>query len=444
MPRSSELDGLNTESCWKISGHEPRPPTVMTYSHDGYGLGHLRRNSTIAASLVRQMPQSSVLMLVGCPVGAFFDLPPGVDFIKVPSIIKVAAGTYQPLGIRVSVDRVKMIRASTIAAAADSLQPDVFLVDHVPTGVWGELLPTLHVLKARKNPPHIILGIRDIIDSPDLIREQWHREGTFKAISTYYDEVLIYGCEDVFDAAAAYGLRDEVQTNVTYTGYVCSNKPHKSKAQARRDLGVTKDQLVLVTAGGGHDGYPMMQACVDACRLLGPHRPFEVMFIAGPLMEHSLKKSLHRQGAELNIRVMSHVHESLGYLEAADLVIAMAGYNSMCEILSLKKRALVIPREGPRAEQKMRSRMFADRGLVDVLYPHELTPARLAARMVANLEQPGLSAKNDAMIDIDGANYVARHVNERTLQLPRRPDTVAGTEPPGLALPLTFPRPRAV
>jgi predicted glycosyltransferase len=416
----------------------------MTYSHDGYGLGHLRRNSTIAASLVRQTPDSSVLMLVGCPVGAFFDLPPGVDFIKVPSIIKVAAGTYQPLGIRVSADKVKMIRASTIAAAAESLQPDVLLVDHLPTGVWGELLPTLHMLNARKNPPHIILGIRDIIDSPDLIREQWHREGTFNAIRSYYHEVLIYGCEDVFDAASAYGLRDEVQKNVTYTGYVCSNKPHKNKSRMRQDLGVTKDQLVLVTAGGGHDGYPMMQACIDACRFLGTERPFEVMFIAGPLMEHSLKKSLRRQGAELNIRVMSHVHESLGYLEAADLVITMAGYNSMCEILSLKKGALVIPREGPRAEQKMRSRMFADRGLVDVLYPHELTPARLAARMVANLEQPGLNPQNDAMIDIDGANYVARLIAERTRRPAARTYTAPRTEPQELALPFAFPSPSDV
>src|SRR5215472_17849238 len=173
MPRSSELDGLNTEHCRKIPCHEPDPVTVMTYSHDGYGLGHMRRNSTLAASIVRQMPHASVLMLVGCPVGAFFDLPPGVDFIKVPSIIKVAAGLYEPLGIHVGVEKTKMLRASTIATAAEVLQPDILLVDHVPTGVWGELLPTLHMLKASENHPRIVLGMRDIIDSPDVVRELW-------------------------------------------------------------------------------------------------------------------------------------------------------------------------------------------------------------------------------------------------------------------------------
>lgn len=435
MPRDSELGDQHVEAFSGFSGREHDPISVMTYSHDGYGLGHMRRNSTLAASIVQQMPHASVLMLVGCPVGAFFDLSPGVDFIKVPSIIKVAAGLYEPLGIRVGVEKTRMLRASTIATAAEVLQPDILLVDHVPTGVWDELLPTLHMLKASKNHPWIVLGIRDIIDSPDLVRELWHREGAFKAINTYYDEVLIYGCQDVFDAASEYGLRDQVQKKITYCGYVCSQRPHKTKSEMRQDLGLTKEKLVLVTAGGGHDGYPMMQACMDAFRLLGKELPFDVIFVAGPLMEHDLKKSLRGQGAELNIRVLSHVHESLGYLEAADLVITMAGYNSICEILNLKKKALVIPREGPRAEQRMRSRIFAKRGIVDVLYANELSPEKLAARIVANLTDS--SVQDEAGIDTDGANYVARLLAERTRHGAKPVHTVANVGAEGLTLPLT-------
>ena len=437
MVRSIDIhSGGHSEDQPGVSVPEHDPISIMTYSHDGYGLGHMRRNSTLAASFVRQMPHASVLMLVGCPVGAFFDLPPGVDFIKVPSIIKVAAGLYEPLGIHVGVEKTKMLRASTIATAAEVLQPDILLVDHVPTGAWDELLPTLHLLKASKNHPWIVLGIRDIIDSPDVIRELWHREGTFRAINTYYDDVFIYGCRDVFDAALEYGLYDEIQKKITYCGYVCSRRPHKSKSEMRQDLGVTKDKLVLVTAGGGHDGYPMMQACMDAFQLVGKDPPFEAIFVAGPLMEHGFKKSLREQGAELNIRVLSHVHESLGYLEAADLVITMAGYNSICEILTLKKKALVIPREGPRAEQRMRSRIFAERGIVDVLYANELCPGKLAARIVANLTDS--SVQNEPGIDTDGANYVARLVAERTCHGARPVHPVANGGMEGLNPPLSL------
>jgi len=114
----------------------------------------------------------------------------------------------------------------------------------------------------------------------------------------------------------------------------------------------------------------------------------------------------------------------LGYLEAADLVITMAGYNSICEILNLKKKALVIPREGPRAEQRMRSRMFADRGIVDVLYANELSPRKLAARIVANLADS--SVPHELGIDTNGANYVARLFAQRTRHAARPVQTIAG------------------
>jgi predicted glycosyltransferase len=381
---------------------------MMTYSHDGYGLGHLRRNCTIATSLVKEMPHSTVLMLVGCPVGAFFELPPRVDFVKVPSIIKVAAGEYKPLGLGVSWEQTKALRSSIIATTAEMFQPDVFLVDHVPTGVWGELLPTLRMLKDRGNQTTIILGIRDIIDSPEVVREQWHREDNYKTINAYYDEVFIYGSKDVFDAAFEYGLYGELRTTIRYCGYVGSDQRHKPKGEMRHDLGIEKDKLVVVTAGGGHDGFPMMQACMDAFRLLGKDAPFEAIFVAGPLMEYCHKKSLRRQAGGLNIRVLNHVHESLSYLEAADLVITMAGYNSICEVLKLKKKALVIPREGPRAEQRMRARVLRERDLADVLYTRELSPEKLAARIVANLEQTDCPYQaKQASVDTSGARCVA-------------------------------------
>jgi predicted glycosyltransferase len=81
---------------------------------------------------------------------------------------------------------------------------------------------------------------------------------------------------------------------------------------------------------------------------------------------------------------------------------------------------LVIPREGPRAEQKMRSRIFADRGLVDVLYPNELSSTKVAARIVANLEQTDSRNHNAASIDTGGANYVARLLAERTREVAKR------------------------
>ena len=122
---------------------------LMTYSHDGYGLGHLRRTSDIARCFVEDVPGSSVLMLIGCASGSVFPLPTGIDYIKIPSIIKVDTEVWYPRSLRIGSDKTKALRASIIQKSADIFEPQLFLVDHVPAGVWGDLLPTLRLLKER-------------------------------------------------------------------------------------------------------------------------------------------------------------------------------------------------------------------------------------------------------------------------------------------------------
>src|SRR5713101_816379 len=203
----------------------------MAYSHDGFGLGHLRRNTNIAARFVRDTRESNVLLLVGCPPGAFFGSPAGVDFIKVPSIVKVAAEVYRPLNLRISLQKMKALRASIIQKAAEVFKPHLFLVDHVPTGAWAELLPTLRMLREREDRPRIVLGMRDIVDAPEVVRELWRRDNIYEAISSYYDEVLIYGCQRLFDTASQYGLDVALPGRIRYCGYVCSEESYKTREQ---------------------------------------------------------------------------------------------------------------------------------------------------------------------------------------------------------------------
>ena len=327
---------------------------LMTYSHDGYGLGHLRRNTNISAEFVQEAPGSSVLMLTGCPPGNPFHLPKGVDFIKVPSLIKVDTGDYAPLGLRISRQKAKAIRVSVILGAAVQFKPDVLLVDHVPSGTYGELLPTLQMLKELDDPPVIVLGLRDIIDAPHVVCELWRKEMTYQTIRKYYDEVLIYGCKDIFDSAFHYGIIEEFPGRVRYSGYVGSPDPVKSREQVRADLRLRRENLVVVTTGGGHDGYPLMQSCLDAIRLIGSNSRFESVFITGPLMDPDQREQLRAQARGLRARVFTCVEDAPSFINAADLVVTMAGYNSLCEVVSLKRKALVVPRLGPRAEQRGR------------------------------------------------------------------------------------------
>jgi len=401
------------------TGYEPF--RLVTYSHDGYGLGHLRRTSNIAARFVQDALGSTALMLTGCPVGNVFPLPEGVDFIKVPSLIKVDTGVYDPLGLRIGRQKAKAIRASTILSAVTQFKPHLFLVDHVPAGIKGELLATLRMLSGLDNPPVIVLGLRDIIDEPSVVCELWRKEMTYQTIRKYYDEVFIYGCKDIFDAALHYRINAELPGRVRYCGYVCSEEPVKSREQIREDLRLERQKLVVVTAGGGHDGYSLMQVCMEAFRLVGRDAPFEALFITGPLMDPAQREQLRAQARGLGVRVITSVEDPTSFINAADLVITMGGYNSLCEIVSLRRKALVVPRLGPRAEQRMRARLFQEKGLIDVLDPREVSARRLAKRVMVDLERADFPSPT-ATIDTAGSVKAAGRLLELAAErlAPRR------------------------
>ncbi len=383
------------------------PPSVMMYSDDIFGLGHLRRNTTIASRFVREVPGSSVLMLTGLPSGCFFEVPDGVDFIKLPSVSKVDTGIYETRTLHVSQNTMKSLRAAIIEKAARLFNPDILLVDHMPVGIWGELLPTLQMLKAQRNPPMIVLGLRDILDAPTVTRRLWQANGVYEAITQYYDSVLIYGCQKVFDTSALYGLEDGLASKVNYCGYLCAEDSYQSRNEVREMLQLADRKFVVVTAGGGHDAYRMMESCMAAVRLMASEMNLHALFITGPLMDRQHREDLTKQSLGLPIQVISHVTDPLSYMNAADLVLTMAGYNSLIEAIHLRKKTLVIPRQGPSAEQRLRTEIFARLGLVQAVDPRRATPPDLARCIVESLNA-GAVAK--PLLPMDGLENTVRRM----------------------------------
>lgn len=389
---------------------------VLMYSHNGFGLGHLKRTTNIAARFVKEVPTSSVLMLVGSPAGVSFPLPPGVDFVKVPSIIKLDSGVWRPRSLHIGREMAKALRASMIQKAAEIFMPNLFLVDYIPTGVWGELLPTLQMLKEREHPAKVVLGLRDILDAPDVTRELWRQEDAYEALKTYYDCVFIYGCEEIFDTASQYGLSGALARKVKYCGYLCSEEACKPNEQMRDELQIKKDKFIVVTGGGGYDAYPMMRTCMEAFQRLGAAVPYEAIVIAGPLMEDEQREWLRKQAEGLPVRVLRYAEDHLGFLNAADLVISMAGYNTLLEAVRLRKRVLVVPREGPSVEQRIRAEMFSRLGLVHAIPPEELSPSVLAQAIGRNLDTRPVPL---LPLNMDGLSNVVRDMM-RLLQMDSR------------------------
>ena len=74
--------------------------------------------------------------------------------------------------------------------------------------------------------------------------------------------------------------------------------------------------------------------------------------------------------------------------ERADRVVAMGGYNTVIELLALGKKALIVPRERPRREQRIRAERLAALGLLDWIPPDAATPEALGAWLQRDFPPP--------------------------------------------------------
>lgn len=362
-------------------GAPARRPRVMAYSHDGFGLGHLRRNLGLVNALLGECPDASVLMVTGSPASHSFPFPPQVDNIKLPSLAKLANDNYvsRPLGL--DRDEVARLRAAIMRAAVEEFRPDLVLVDFYPLGVNRDLEPALRHVRATLPATRIVLGWRDILDDPRQVQREWWDTGQIGAVDELFDRVLIYGCQELYDPFSEYGLPPVLAARTTFTGYLVGEEPERRPARP------AEGPTVVCTLGGGEDGVPVAWTFLEAMGELG-REGWRGRLVTGPLMAAGDLRAVRAAATEAGVACDAFVEDLVCVLAEADVVVAMAGYNTLCEVLATRTPAVVIPRTLPRQEQLLRATRFAGLGLVRALLPPEVNGARLAALV---REQAGVS-----------------------------------------------------
>jgi len=188
----------------------------MLYSHDTYGLGHLRRSTLLAAAITEADPDNEVLIVTGSPQAQAFPLPPRVDSLKLPSATKDTNGKYQPRRLGGSIRDLVALRSAVVVAAERTYTPDVILVDHAPLGMAGELVPLLEHCARRANGPRLVLGLRDIVDDAEHVAEDWEKAGIWGWLD-HYDSIFVYGDQQIRTTADELDLVARVAPPVSYT-----------------------------------------------------------------------------------------------------------------------------------------------------------------------------------------------------------------------------------
>ena len=362
---------------------------VLFYSHDGTGLGHLRISLGAATAYSRRRPQDSLLLLTGSLQAGTFPLPANLDFVKLPAMPKreVYATLPPTEGYTGAHNSTIRFRAALALATIQGFDPDLIVVDHAPGGLFRELAPTFEWLRSAPRRPQFALLMRDITFGPEQTRQIWTNEGVYPLLDEWYSRILIYGDRRVFDPIAAYGLSDAVATKSRFCGYLAPLPPRRTAAQVRTELGAGDRALIVVSAGGGHDGGPLLEAFLTA--LHERSGPSALSYIVtGPLLADAEREKIGRLARGLaDVRIAEFDEDFPAAVAAADVVVSMGGYNSLTEAVYLGKRPVVVPRLPGPEEQILRANGLARLDLATVVAPETLTPATLWSAIEDELQR---------------------------------------------------------
>jgi len=338
---------------------ETREQRVILYSHDTFGLGHLRRSRALATALTASNPNASAIILTGSPVAGRFTFPERVDHMRLPGVTKLSDGTYVSQTLGLNIDDTTALRAGLIQSAIEQYSPDLLIVDKEPTGFRGELLPSLNWI-ARRGQTRCVLGLRDVLDEPKVLAAEWHRKDALDAMQRFYDEIWVYGPRSVYDPTEGLDISPETRARMYWTGYL--------RRAVTDAADIPASPYILITPGGGGDGQAMVNLVLAAYEQ-DPDLAPNAVLVYGPFLSGEVRAAFEARVARLNGRVTAVGFDARieALFAGAQGVVCMGGYNTFCEVLSFDQRAVIVPRTVPRLEQWIRASRAEELGLIRML-----------------------------------------------------------------------------
>src|SRR5471032_3146469 len=343
-----------------------RSKRVLLYSHDSYGLGHVSRCRTIANAIVEADSSISVLIISGSPVIGSYEFRSGIDFVRIPGVVKQISGEYDAANLRV------------------------------------------------------------VVDDPAQLAAEWKRKNVMPALRDLYDEIWAYGLPQVNKPLAGLDLPMSVRHKTVYTGYLRRELPlHTDIPHEVQEIG---GPFILVTPGGGGDGEDLVDWVLSAYEA-DPNIPYGAVIAFGPFMSAIARERFKERASKFgNIRTLTFTNNLGVLMERAAGVVSMGGYNTFCEILSFDKRAIVVPRTHPRLEQFIRARAARNLGLIEMLDAEQgRDPLRMATAL-RQLPQQGLPSDIVVPGLLDGLGNVRRLVAKQLARPHRGPLSVDSVE----------------
>lgn len=150
-----------------------------------------------------------------------------------------------------------------------------------------------------------------------------------------------------------------------------------NRERGRRFFGLDNDKPVLMVVGGSSGARAVNEAVVAALPELTKN--FQVLHLCG---KGNVSAAL--EGTQDYVQCEYLNEEMADAYACADVLISRAGSNALCEILALKKPALLIPypKGASRGDQILNAESFKERGFSRVLMQENMTTQTLVDEVV--------------------------------------------------------------
>ena len=194
----------------------PSQPRVLIFTHDGRGLGHLRRLSRIAKKL---QERAAVLLITGHRAASWM-MPEECEFVHIPSLesIDIQRSKHygrQPFLYPGPVNG-RDIRHSLIESVFSSFQPDALILDYLAMGQDEEMFDFVKAQRAR----HSYFILRGVLGEPAEIQISVFNPKSTYLLENCYDRIFVAADRNMVDVGAEYNLSSILRDKLFYTGYV--------------------------------------------------------------------------------------------------------------------------------------------------------------------------------------------------------------------------------
>jgi len=378
-------------------------PAILFYCQHSLGMGHLVRSLALAERLGRHF---RVMLLNGGRLPSGIVVPSNIQFVNLPPLGMDEANQLVSHDKRISVARALDRRKKMIRVTFDNIRPVVVLIELFPFGrkkFANEILPLLHAARSKGTRALVVCSLRDILVSRESDQEYNDRAAAWA--NEFFDLVLIHSDPSFARFEESFHSNVPLQVPIKYTGFVVPASGPAAPQESRR-------KRIVVSAGGGIAGEPLLRTAIEAHDYLQEDTEIEMKVIAGPFLSDESWRALRSLAQGRNkLRLVRQVSDLCGELCGAAVSISQAGYNTCLDVLRAKVPAILVPfAKENEDEQRKRALRLQDLGAVRVIEQHDLTPARLAQEIRESMK----SKFATPALDLNGAENAAALIESMT------------------------------